>query len=128
MRPRDGTSRDNVTVVWAVETRHEPWRTPESDPRVFVAESGIDREATRRRFPEAMIRWIRRGPETSTEAKAVVETAAERAQWQHGEDRQIPWFTSTISLPQGQEQWAVYADGAGRSTGPDHTPANGGEG
>ncbi len=60
-----------------------------------------------RRFNEAKIRWISRVPETSTEAKAVVEMGADKTQWQNSEDGQTHWFTQTISLPQGQERWVV---------------------
>ena len=57
-----------------------------------------------RRFNEAEIRWISRVPETSTEAKAVVETAGESTEWQDSEDGHIHWLTRTMSLPQGQER------------------------
>ena len=40
------------------------------------------------RFNEAQIRWISRVPETSTEAKAVVETAVDRTEWHDSEDGQ----------------------------------------
>lgn len=57
-----------------------------------------------RRFNEAQIRWISRVPETSKEAKAVVEMGADKTEWQDSEDGQIHWFTQTMSLPQGQER------------------------
>ncbi len=107
LRPLDGNSSDKVTLASAVEALHEQLRTPESDPSFFVADSGIYSEANMRRFNEAKIRWISRVPETSTEAKAVVETAAESTEWHDSEDGQTHWFTRTMSLPQGRERWVI---------------------
>jgi len=107
LRPLDGNSSDKVTLASAVEALHEQLRTPESDPSCFVADSGVYSEANMRRFNEAKIRWISRVPETSKEAKAVVETIAERTQWQNSEDEQTHCFTQTMSLPQGEERWVI---------------------
>ncbi len=107
MRPRDGNSSDKATLVSAVEVLHEQLQTPESAPSFFVADSGIYSEANIRRFNQAKIRWMSRVPETSKEAKAVVETAVDRAEWQDAEDGQTHWFTRTVSLPQGEERWVV---------------------
>src|SRR5260370_1555377 len=107
LRPLDGNSSDKVTLASAVEALHEQLRTPESDPSFFVADSGLYSEANMRRFNEAKIRWISRVPETSKEARAVVETASESTEWQDAEDGQTHWFTRTMSLPQGQERWVV---------------------
>lgn len=107
LRPLDGNSSDKVTLASAVEALHEQLRTPESEPSFFVADSGVYSEANMRRFNAAKIRWISRVPETSTEAKAVVETAADKTQWQDSEDGQTHWFTQTMTLPQGQERWVV---------------------
>ena len=60
-----------------------------------------------RRFNEAKIRWISRVPETSSEAKAMVEMASERREWQDSEDGQTHWFTRIMTLPQGQERWVI---------------------
>jgi hypothetical protein len=99
-----GNSSDKVTLAAAVEVLHEQLRTPESDPSFFVADSGIYSEANIRRFNESKIHWISRVPETNTQAKAVVEMAADRTQWQDSEDGQTHWFTQMMSLPQGQER------------------------
>jgi transposase len=107
LRPLDGNSSDKVTLASAVEALHEQLRTPESDPSFFVADSGAYSEANMRRFNEVKIRWISRVPETSTEAKAVVEAAAHRTEWHDSEDGQTHWFTQTMTLPQGQERWVV---------------------
>jgi transposase len=107
LRPLDGNSSDKVTLASAVEALHEQLQAPESDPSFFVADSGIYSEANMRRFTEAKIRWISRVPETSTEAKAVVETGADRTEWHDLEDGQTHWFTRTMTLPQGQERWVI---------------------
>ncbi len=96
-----------MTLASAVEALHEQLQASESEPSLFVADSGVYSEANMRRLNEAKIRWISRVPETSKEAKAVVETAADRTQWQDSEDGQTHWFTQTMSLPQGQERWVV---------------------
>ncbi len=107
LRPLDGNSSDKVTLASAVEALHEQLQAPESDPSFFVADSGVYSEANMRRFNEAQIRWVSRVPETSKEAKAVIETAADWTEWQDSEDGQTHWFTQTMSLPQGQERWVV---------------------
>jgi transposase len=60
-----------------------------------------------RRFTEAKIRWISRVPETSTQAKVVVEAAATRTEWHDCADGQTHWFTQTMTLPQGQERRVI---------------------
>jgi transposase len=115
LRPLDGNSSDKVTLAAAVEALHEQLCTPESEPSFFVAASGIYSEANMRRFNEAQIRWISRVPETSTEAKAVVETAAESTEWHDSEDGQTHWLTHTMTLPQGQERWMVVRTGQGET-------------
>ncbi|MFL5625529.1 MAG: IS1634 family transposase [Ktedonobacteraceae bacterium] len=107
LRPLDGNSSDKVTLASAVEALHEQLQAPESEPSLFVADSGIYSEANMRRFNEAKIRWISRVPETSTEAKNVVETGADTTEWQDSADGQTHWFTRTMTLPQGQERWVV---------------------
>ena len=96
LRPLDGNSSDKVTLASAVEALHEQLHTPErAEPSFFVADSGIYSEVNMRRFNEAKIRWISRVPETSTEAKAVVEAAVDRTEWQDSEDGQTHLFTHT---------------------------------
>ena len=104
LRPLNGNSSDQLTLASAVEALHEQLQALESEPSFFVAESGVYSEANMRRFNEAKIRWISRVPQTSTEAKAVVATAADRTHWQEAEDGQTHWFTHTVMLPQGQER------------------------
>ena len=107
LRPLNANSSAKVTLASAVEALHEQLQAPESEPSFFVADSGISSEANMRRFNQAKIRWISRVPETSNEAKAVLETAVDRTQWQDWEDGQTHWFTQMMTLPQGQERWVV---------------------
>jgi hypothetical protein len=83
---------DKVTPTSALEALHERLRAPEGDPSFFVADSGIYSEANMRRF---------------NQAKAVVDTASDSAEWHDFEDEQTHWFTRTMSLPQGQERRVV---------------------
>jgi transposase len=107
LRSLDGNSSDKVTLASAVEALHEQLRTSDSDPSFFVADSGVYSEANARRFNEAKIRWISRVPETSTAAKAVVEAAVNRREWEDAEDGQSHWFARSMMLPQGEERWIV---------------------
>ncbi|GHO71564.1 IS4 family transposase [Ktedonobacter sp. SOSP1-52] len=107
LRPLDGNSSDKATLASAVEALHEQLHAPESDPSFFVADSGIYSEANMRSFNEAKILWVSRVPETSKEAKAMLERALDQAEWQVSADGQTHWFTRTVLLPQGEERWIV---------------------
>jgi transposase len=98
LQPLDGNSNDSVTLVTAVEALHEQLQAPDSDLSFFVVDSGVYSEANMRRFTEAKIRRISRVPETSIEAKAVVEAATESTEWHEAEDGQSHWLTRTMSL------------------------------
>jgi hypothetical protein len=93
----DGTSSETVTLASAVEALHEQVRVLETDPRVCVAESRVSSDAAIRRFAEATILWISRVPETSTEAKTMVDTASQSTDWQDTADGQTHWVTRTLS-------------------------------
>ena len=105
LRALNGNSSDKVTLVAAVEAVQQQLQASDSEPGIFVADSGAYSETNMRRFNEAGILWVSRVPETSKEAKAVLE--AEPAQWQNSADGQTHWFSQTMSLPQGQERWVV---------------------
>ena len=105
LRALDGNSSDKVTLVAAVEAVQQQLQASDSEPGIFVADSGAYSETNMRRFNEAGILWVSRVPETSKEAKAVLE--AEPAQWQNSADGQTHWFSQTMSLPQGQERWVI---------------------
>jgi transposase len=123
LQPLDGTSSDKVTLASAVEALPEQLQAPESDPSLFVADSGIYSEANMRRFNEAKIRWISRVPEPSTEAKAVVEMAADRAEWQDSEDGQTRLSHTNDDVATRARALGRRAHRAGRSTGSGHPQA-----
>ena len=52
--------------------------------RNYVADSGVYSESNMRQLNEAGVKWVSRVPETSKEAKAVLQEGSE--QWQTAED------------------------------------------
>ena len=113
LRPLNGNSSDKVTLVAAVEAVYQQLQAADTEPGIFIEDSGAYSEANMRRFNEAGIRWISRVPETSKEAKAIVQ--AEGANWQDSADGQTHWFSQILSLPQGQERWVVVRTTAGEA-------------
>ena len=115
LRPLDGNSSDKVTLASAVEALQQQLHAPDTEPSIFVADSGVYSEANMRRFNAANIDWISRVPETSKEAKGLLESAVESADWQDSPDGQTHWFTRIMTLPQGQERWVVVRTNAGEA-------------
>src|SRR2546426_9191914 len=115
LRPLDGNSSDKVTLASAVEALQQQLHAPDTEPSIFVADSGVYSEATMRRFNTAHIDWISRVPETSKEAKGLLESAVDSADWQDSPDGQTHWFTRIMTLPQGQERWVVVRTNAGEA-------------
>jgi transposase len=58
-----------------------------------------------RQLNEAGVKWVSRVPETSQEAKAVLQEGSE--QWQTAEDGSTQWYSRVMSLPQGAERWPI---------------------
>jgi transposase len=115
LRPLDGDSSDKVTPASAVEALQQQLHAPGTEPSIFVADSGVYSEANIRRFNAANILWVSRVPETSKEAKGLLETEVDSADWQDSPVGQAHWFTRTLSLPQGQERWLVVRTKAGEA-------------
>ena len=115
LRPLDGNSSDKVTLASAVEALQQQLHAPDTEPSIFVADSGVYSEANMRRFNAAHIDWISRVPETSKEAKGLLESAVDSADWQDSPDGQTHWFTRIMTLPQGQERWVVVRTNAGEA-------------
>src|SRR5437764_2046266 len=63
LRPLDGNSSDKVTLASAVEALQQQLHAPDTEPSIFVADSGVYSEANMRRFNAAHIDWISRVPE-----------------------------------------------------------------
>ena len=80
-------------------------REANAEPGVYVADSGGYCEGNMRHLNEAGVKWVSRVPQTSQEAKAVLQEGSE--QWQTAEDGSTQWYSRVMSLPQGPERWLV---------------------
>jgi transposase len=122
MRPLDGNSSDQVSLLAAVEALADQLRAPDAtdtsadaaDPRahpVFVADGGLYSEVAMARLNAAGIAWVSRVPATLTAA----QTALDRrdAPWQSAADGQTQWWGQELALPQGRERWVVVRTRAG---------------
>ncbi len=105
LQPLDGNSSDKVSLLAAITTIQAQWREANGEPGVYVAESGAYSESNMRQLNEAGVKWVSRVPETSTEAKAVLQEGSE--QWQTAEDGSTQWYSRAMSLPQGTERWLI---------------------
>ncbi len=112
MRALDGNASDNVTLVEAVKALQEQLCTETPDePCIFVADSKLYSEANMERLGEAKVRWVARVPETSREAKGVIEPYS--PDWQPSVDGETRWYSRVMQLPQGEERWVVASTAAG---------------
>lgn len=111
MRPLNGNSSDKVSLVEAVSALQEQLGTEEEGPCIYVADSGLYSEANMGRLGEAGVWWVARVPETSTEAKGVIEPYS--PDWQVSVDGQTRWYTRLMELPQGKERWVVVSTASG---------------
>lgn len=111
MRVLDGNSSDKVSLVGAVTAIQEQLGTEEDEPCIYVADSGLYSEANMRRLGEANVSWVARVPETSTEAKDVIEPYS--PDWRLSPDGETRWYTRIVQLPQGKERWVVVSTASG---------------
>ena len=105
LQPLDGNSSDKISLLAAVMAIQKQLRETNAEPGIYVADSGVYSEANMRQLNEAGIKWVSRVPETSQEAKAVLQAGSE--QWQRAEDGSTQWYSRVMSLPQGTERWLV---------------------
>ncbi len=105
LQPLDGTSSDKVSLLAAISTIQAQLREANAAPGVYVADSGVYSEGNMRYLNEAGVKWVSRVPETSQEAKAVLQEGSE--QWQIAEDGSTQWYGRVMSLPQGTERWLI---------------------
>jgi transposase len=114
LRPLDGNSSDQVSLIAAVEALQEQLRAPEEEESsIYVADSGVYSQANMQRLNAAKIRWISRVPETSTTARAELGQAlGAQAEWQTSADGEIRWWSRQVELPQGRERWVVVSSTA----------------
>jgi transposase len=110
LRPLDGNSSDQVSIVAAVEALHEQLRAPEEEVSIYVADSGVYSQANMQRLNIAQIAWISRVPETSSSAREELASAlGAQADWQVSPDGATRWCCRQVSLPQGQERWVIVS-------------------
>ncbi len=105
LQPLDGNSSDKVSLLAAITTIQAQLREANAEPGVYVADSGIYSESNMRQLNEAGVKWVSRVPETSQEAKAVLQERSE--QWQTTEDGSMQWYSRVMTLPQGTERWLM---------------------
>jgi len=105
-RPLDGNSSDKITLVAAVEARHEQLNKADEESSLYVADSGVYSEANMRRFQAAGIKWASRVPETLVQAKAFLDQDVDT--WQTSADQQIHWVSRQMTLPQGTERLSSW--------------------
>jgi transposase len=121
MRPLDGNSSDQVSLLAAVEALAEQLRTPdesnaphESDGHehpLFVADGGLYSQAALARLNATGIAWVSRVPATLTTAQMAL--ARRDASWQTSADGQTQWWGQELALPQGRERWVVVRTHSG---------------
>jgi transposase len=105
LQPLDGNSSDKVSLLAAITTIQAQLREANGEPGIYVADSGVYSESNMRQLNEAGVKWVSRVPETSTEAKAVLQEGSEP--WQTAEDGSTQWYSRVMSLPQGTERWLI---------------------
>ena len=105
LQPLDGNSSDKVSLLAAITTIQAQLREASAEPGVYVADSGVYSESNMRYLNEAGVKWVSRVPETSKEAKAVLQEGCQ--QWQTAGDGSTQWYSPVMSLPQGTERWLI---------------------
>jgi transposase len=114
LRPLDGKSSDKESIsaiVTSVMTQLRETLPEDQQERLAVFDSGGYSQANMTRYNEAQIKWISRVPETSTEAKRVVQD--EPAEWQAFSDGSGLYRACIMDLPQGKERWVIVRTKAG---------------
>jgi len=105
MQPLDGNSSDKASLLAAITTIQSQLRGTDGEASVYVADNGVYSTANMTQLNQAGVKWISRVWETLAEAKALLEEGSES--WQQSEDGMAHWFSRQMSLPQGDERWAV---------------------
>jgi transposase len=115
LRPLDGNSADQVSLLAAVEALQEQLRAPdEEESSIYVADSGIYSQANMKRLNAAKLRWVSRVPETSLVAREELAKALHTpTQWQASGDGELRWYACQVELPHGQERWVIVSSKAG---------------
>jgi transposase len=117
LRPLDGNSSDQVSLVAAVEALQEQLRAPEEkESSIYVADSGVYSQANMQRLNAAQILWVSRVPETSVAAREELRSALPTPEdWQESEEGEMRWCSRQVDLPQGQERWVIVSTKGSRA-------------
>ena len=103
LRPLDGNSSDQVSLVAAVEDLHEQLRAPDEESSIYVADSGVYSQANMKRLNSAKILWVSRVPETSVVAREELAAALRtQTDWQESEEGETRWCSRQVNLPRGR--------------------------
>src|SRR5438132_10017004 len=105
MQPLDGNSSDKASLLAAIRAIQTQLQETDGQASIYVADNGVYSEANMRQLNQAGVKWISRVSETLASAKTLLEEGSET--WQHSEDGTMHWFSRQMSLPQGDERWAV---------------------
>ena len=112
LRPLNGNSSDQRTLLAAVQALAEQLRTPEGEEeRIYIADGGVYSSANMGQLNAAGILWESRVPETLAEAKAAL--ARTDVSWQTREDGEMAWWSQEVALPHGQERWVIVRTRSG---------------
>ncbi len=112
LRALDGNSADKRTLIEAVEALADQFvATEDEEEAIFVADSGLYSAENMARLGQRGIVWVARVPETSTEARDVIDLDA--TDWQHAADGRTHWYRRSMTLAQGAERWVVVRTQSG---------------
>jgi transposase len=112
LRSLDGNSADKRTLIDAVEALADQFAANETEEdAIFVADSGLYSAENMERLGQQGVVWVTRVPETSTEARNVIDL--DTSDWQCSADGRTQWYERLITFPQRTERWVVVRTQAG---------------
>ena|SRR5690348_7860126 len=79
LQPLDGNSSDKVNLRAAMSSIQAQMREAKEEPGIYVADSAIYSASHMQQLNAAGVKWVSRVPETSQEAKAVLQAGSGRA-------------------------------------------------
>src|SRR5437667_8124577 len=80
----NGNSSEKISLLAAVKAIQKQLWEANAETGIYVADIGVYSESNMRELNEAGVKWVSRVPETSKEAKEVLQEGSE--QWQTTED------------------------------------------
>jgi transposase len=115
LRPLDGNSSDQVSLVAAIEALREQLHAADANASArFVADGGLYSEANMARLNAAGVAWVSRVPSTLSAAKAALErTDVTPDTWRTSADGRTRYWSQHLELGQGAERWCIVRTTAG---------------